>query len=392
MFIMKRFKQTLSLALAGVMMTAAPTAAFAASPEFARSAEEWAKLQDNKIEYDEIADLVHEYNATVQKNAIDLGKFRKDYGDTNEKWADRYRELADDLEASLSYPDVDDASYASIMTQIVTSEMQIDSWRKSADEAVDDYMTYYYNYASAEAMLTSNAQQQMIAYYVNQLQLELDQKNQELLNETIQSVQTQKSLGMATDVDVLTAEENLRNANKAILDDQNTIENNQEKLFVTLGWKHDGRPEVGTLPDPDVSRIAAMNPEADKAQAVENSYTMKINKRKLENAKSEDTKETLEKTIREDTQKIGAAVTSSYQNVLAAKATMDLRQAQSELQEKTMQTTERQYQLGMLGRLDYLNKKYAYDSAVIQAQTAKYNLLQAIQSYDWVLNGLANAS
>ena len=26
-------------------------------------------------------------------------------------------------------------------------------------------------------MLTSNAQQQMIAYYVNQLQLELDQKN-----------------------------------------------------------------------------------------------------------------------------------------------------------------------------------------------------------------------
>ncbi len=50
--------------------------------------------------------------------------------------------------ASLSYPDVDDTSYASIMTAIVTSEMQIDNWRKSADEAVDDYMTYYYNYAS----------------------------------------------------------------------------------------------------------------------------------------------------------------------------------------------------------------------------------------------------
>ena len=86
--------------------------------------------------------------------------------------------------------------------------MQIDNWRKSADEAVDDYMTYYYNYASAEAMLTSNAQQQMIAYYVNQLQLELDQKNQELLTETYQSVQNQQSLGLATDVDVLSAEEN----------------------------------------------------------------------------------------------------------------------------------------------------------------------------------------
>lgn len=166
---------------------------------------------------------------------------------------------------------MDDSSYATIMTAIVTSEMQIDNWRKAADEAVDDYMTYYYNYASAEAMLTSNAQQQMIAYYVNQLQLELDQKNQELLNETYQSVQTQQSLGMATDVDVLSAEENLRNANKAILDDQNTIENNQEKLFVVLGWKHDDRPEVGELPDPDLNRIASMNPAVDKEQAVENS-------------------------------------------------------------------------------------------------------------------------
>ena len=389
---MKRLKQALSLGLAGAIMTAAPTAAFAASPEFARSAEEWAKLQDNKIEYDEIADLVHEYNATVQKNAIDLSKFRKDYGESNDEWANRYRELADDLEASLSYPDVEDTSYASMMTAIVTSEMQIDNWRKSADEAVDDYMTYYYNYASAEAMLTSNAQQQMIACYVNQIQLELDQKNLDLLNETIQSVRTQQSLGLATEVDVLSAEENVRNANKAILDTQNTIENNQEKLFVTLGWKHDDRPEIGELPDPDLDRVAAMNPAADKEQAVENSYTMKINKRKLENAKSSDMKETLEKTIREDTQSIGASVTSSYQNVLAAKATMELRQAQAELQEKTMQTVERQYQLGMVGKLDYLNTKYAYDSAVIQAQTAKYNLLQAIQSYDWVLNGLANAS
>ena len=193
-------------------------------------------------------------------------------------------------------------------------------------------------------------------------------------------------------MDVLSAEENLRNANKAILDDQNTIENNQEKLFVALGWKHDDRPEIGTLPEPDPDRIAAMNPAADKAQAVENSYTMKVNKRKLENAKSDDTKETLEKTIREDTQTIGASVTGSYQNVLAAQASMDLKGAQAQLQEKTMQTTERQYQLGMIGKMDYLNRKYAYDSAVIQAQIAKYNLLQAIQSYEWVLNGLANAS
>ena len=57
---MKRLKQALSLGMAGVMMTAAPVTAFAASPEFSRSAVEWAKLRDNTIEYDELEGLIQE--------------------------------------------------------------------------------------------------------------------------------------------------------------------------------------------------------------------------------------------------------------------------------------------------------------------------------------------
>ena len=36
-----------------------PGAAWAASPEFARTEEEWAKLEDNTIDYGELEDLVH---------------------------------------------------------------------------------------------------------------------------------------------------------------------------------------------------------------------------------------------------------------------------------------------------------------------------------------------
>ena len=42
--------------------------------------------------------------------------------------------------------------------------------------------------------------------------------------------------------------------------------------------------------------------------------------------------------------------------------------------------------------LDLLHAFLITKGTVIQAQIAKYNLLQAIQSYEWVLNGLANAS
>ena len=38
------------------------------TPEFAYSAEKWASLRDNIMEYGELADLVHEYNPTVISN------------------------------------------------------------------------------------------------------------------------------------------------------------------------------------------------------------------------------------------------------------------------------------------------------------------------------------
>ena len=60
----------------GVFLAAGtPVQALAASPQFAYSTEKWASLQDDKLEFDEIADLIHEYNSTVEKNRIEY----KDY-------------------------------------------------------------------------------------------------------------------------------------------------------------------------------------------------------------------------------------------------------------------------------------------------------------------------
>ena len=38
------------------------------SPEFAYTADKWASLRDNVMEYGELADLIHEYNPTVRSN------------------------------------------------------------------------------------------------------------------------------------------------------------------------------------------------------------------------------------------------------------------------------------------------------------------------------------
>ena len=79
---MSRIRQAAALCLAGAMGISVPMTALASSPEFARSAEEWSRLQDDVIEYDEVDDLIHEYNATVQSNQYEYNKFINDYGTT----------------------------------------------------------------------------------------------------------------------------------------------------------------------------------------------------------------------------------------------------------------------------------------------------------------------
>lgn len=88
----------------------APVQVLAASPQFAYSTEKWASLQDDKLEFDEIADLIHEYNSTVEKNRIEY----KDYqGKNSNEIAQDYYDTADEIESSIEYPDSDDANYGS---------------------------------------------------------------------------------------------------------------------------------------------------------------------------------------------------------------------------------------------------------------------------------------
>ena len=64
---MKMLKKIAPVCLAAVMgaMTVMPAWAYS---DVTRSDEEWAKLQDNVLEYDELAGLIHEYNVTVFNN------------------------------------------------------------------------------------------------------------------------------------------------------------------------------------------------------------------------------------------------------------------------------------------------------------------------------------
>lgn len=111
--------------LAAGTITAMPFQAFAQrSPEFAYSAEKWATLRDNKLEFDEISDLVHEYNPTVVQNEISY----KDYLTKNrDDVAQDYYDKANEIYSNISYPDLDDANYGSGVAAALRNEQQAKS-------------------------------------------------------------------------------------------------------------------------------------------------------------------------------------------------------------------------------------------------------------------------
>lgn len=382
---MKKWKQISACCLAAVLAAAAPTGtAWAGSPEFARSAEEWAKLRDNVMEYDELAGLIHEYNVTVQNNQRDYNEKKNK---TSDEIAQDYRDAADAVRSSMSGDDSPQA-----IMQDSMAEAQALSLEQQADDNVEDSEIFKMTYDQTEATLVSNAQTNMISYHQKARDLDLKKKNRELLAATYDSVVLKMNHGMATQMDVLTAQENLQNADAAILTAESDLENTRQKLCVMLGWRYDASPEIREIPAVDLNRIQSMDPAADKAKALENNYTLRINKKKLANSSNNSKKESLQMTIDDNIQRIGSSVDSAYKNVIQSQTAYQQAAVSLEVASKNMEAAERKMQIGTLSRLDYLTQQYAYLQAQVAMEDASMALFQAVESYDWNINGLASAS
>lgn len=382
---MKKWKQISACCLAAVLAAAAPTGtAWAGSPEFARSAEEWAKLRDNVMEYDELAGLIHEYNVTVQNNQRDYNEKKNK---TSDEIAQDYRDAADAVRSSMSGDDSPQA-----IMQDSMAEAQALSLEQQADDNVEDSEIFKMTYDQTEATLVSNAQTNMISYHQKARDLDLKKKNRELLAATYDSVVLKMNHGMATQMEVLTAQENLQNADAAILTAESDLENTRQKLCVMLGWRYDASPEIREIPAVDLNRIQSMDPAADKAKALENNYTLRINKKKLANSTNNSKKESLQMTIDDNIQRIGSSVDSAYKNVIQSQTAYQQAAVSLEVASKNMEAAERKMQIGTLSRLDYLNQQYAYLQAQVAMEDASMALFQAVESYDWNINGLASAS
>lgn len=387
--IRKRAKRLAGAVLAAGVITAMPFQAFAQrSPEFAYSAEKWATLRDNKLEFDEISDLVHEYNPTVVQNEISY----KDYLTKNrDDVAQDYYDKANEIYSNISYPDSDDANYGSGVAAALRNEQQAKSLMEQGDENTDDQATMRIQYDQAEARLAKQAEGLMITYWTQYYNLDGQKARIDEAKLSFQSEQNRLAAGMSTQAKVLSAKESVASAEAALVTAESNLASTKESLCLMLGWGYGADVEIAELADPDQSKIAAIDVSADIQTALENSYAYRLTKKQLTNARTDSVKEKLSETEKNQRETISNSVKSAYDSLLLAQSDYEQAQSALALQEVSMKSADAKLAAGTITKNTYESQKASYTTAQVTARTQKLSLLQAMNDYDWAVNGLASA-
>lgn len=391
---MNQTRKYAALGLSCLLAVAGPATSAAAAqtdtPEFARSAEEWARLQDNRLEYEEIPDLIHEYNTTVINNRIDYRDYR---GKDRKDIAKRYRDTAKDIRDSIEYPgDPTDMSYSSMMMAAQTSETTAKNLEEMADNNVDDEQVIRLQYEQVEQNLVLNTRLNLISYYQKLLNQKLTEENEKLLQLQYEVVQNQEAAGTATQLEVINARQAIEQQASTAITDSRETETLKQQICVATGWNYNAAPEFGPLPEFDPAMIYGIDLEADKAKALETNYTLKINRRKYENSTSANTKKTLEETIRDNQQKISSDIQTKYNTLLNAAVSYEVAQTEETVAAQNLAAMETKFQTGMASRLEYQQEQYNLASKTNAIENAKMAMFTAWVNYEGAVNGLASAA
>ena len=386
-----QFIISFSLIIAG--LSQASLRSLAKSPTFSRTEEEWAKLRDMNLDYEEIDGLVTEYNATVQTNQANMQQFTRDYGRKNLEVSQSYRDMAEKIEDSLTEPEPDSVTYVPMMASIAQSRATINNLKNSADTTLEDYEVQYFTYESARLSLVQNTKALMISYYSKDVSKEALQKAVEVAELNLANAQARVAVGMATNLDVLSAKEAVIKANKTLSDQSNAALADRDKLLIMTGFKTDSQANIGLVPvlsEEELQNIDKINVEEDIKKAVEENYALKINKRKLGNAKSDTQIKSLNSTISSGTENIKANVQTLHKNLVNAKDKLNLLKAELELSSKDLETIRQKKNLGMATQLEVANKELENIKKNTEKKQAELALRLALENYNSAVNGLAS--
>lgn len=386
--ISKLNKTRLTALMLGIGLTGSTftcTAYAEAVPGALHTAEEMAHLSDDNLEWDEIDGLISEYNATVVKNRTEWGNDeRRSYN--SKQVSDYLIEKADEYDALYD-------EYADVSAMVAANyKTNADKMRLQAESNVSDFEVIKLSYDLVEKQTAETARKAFLNYYQSMYEKEYDDANAAYLEKLYASTVNRHNAGMATDMDVLTAKENLDTAKAAVLTTQSNIGSSRNALLVMCGWKYDSATAViGALPSVSANEISAISYEADMQKAKAANITLKSDEIKLRNAKSGSytalVVEQNQNQLKDDTESFGINFKSVYDSYVNAAEGYTNAVNDKANAERNMAAADKQLSLGMLSNIEYEGKKNSLKAAELAERKAYIALISAKSAYESALGG-----
>ena len=400
---MRRKNQILALGLAAVLTAASAVPAFAgyaptgpgAEPEPEKyDAATLAKLQDNVLEYDELALRVREYNPNISEAWRKYGESKEDYQNMLTELESTYDDSMDNIDAVLKPL----KQAEKLMPQLKGTVKQMSSLKSGYHSLVQGIRDTVTNWDTSkrntsqirqyEKQVISGAQSAMIGYNTivdNKVTLET---MVDLYQKQCDMYQRMAALGLVNQTDVISAQTSLIGAKSQLASLQSQEDSVYRTLCLLLGYDPDSGVEIRNLPAFNMSRLDGMNLEADTKKAIGNNYTL-IGQRT--SAKGETNAQIAARlnTIEEGEQKLTIEMQRLYQDVLDKKAAYEAAMTGYEAAEKSNGAAQRQYQNGLLSEMQYVGTQISYNQKKAAKESAELDLWTAMNAYDWGIEGLA---
>ena len=140
-----------------------------------------------------------------------------------------------------------------------------------------------------------------------------------------------------------------------------------------------------------MTQIESIDREADKVQAI--AYNQEIISLKNTKQAGRTIKDihSKERSVTDAEEKLRSDMDTLYYNLIEKQAALQAADTAFQQAQLTMDSNNRRYQLGMLGRAEYLGTEIAYYQAKAARETANMNMLQALNEYHWALKGVLPA-
>ena len=377
------------LCLTASLSVSLPMTAWA-SPEFAYSTEKWASLRDNVMEYEELADLIHEYNATIINNRLEYDEYR---GKSNDDLKNAYQDVADHLydasDKMMDTTDEDQPGYGSVAANAALSRVQAEQNQDTADAMNEDGYVKKLEYDRQEAVLVKDAQTKMISYWQKAKARPALEEDVNQARSKYEAMAVKAGQGMATQAELLGAREKMEAAQAALETNDRERDGLRRELCVMTGWDHNAQPDIREVPVPDAGEMDQIDLEFDKERAIEQNFTQTANERRLTFTGNGTQWDVMNQKVETGRRQIEADVEAKYKLLKQAQADYDQTRGELELAVRNAQAAERRYSLGTISRNEYLQQRDGLASKQSSNDVAGLRFRQAMEDYRWAVNGLA---